>query len=226
MVRTKHVDARALRLAAVIVLPLIATGCATPRTQLEWGTQKGPTVAKVVPKPRPECPYTDSSRCTQTAAAATPRARPAWYQPQQRPAENYDYGENRFIWPVQGRVLAEFGARQGGERNDGINIEASYGTPIYAASDGTVSYSGNELRNYGNLMLVRHDSGFVTAYAHADHFVVGKSERVRRGQIIGYVGKTGDVSSPQLHFELRKGTRGEQPVNPRLFLGPLQVAQR
>jgi len=189
-------------LAAVVVLPLIATGCATPRTQLEWGTQKGPTVAKVVPKPRPECPYTDGSRCAQTAAATTPKARPAWYQPQQRPAENYNYGENRFIWPVQGRVLAEFGARQGGERNDGINIEASYGTPIYAASDGTVSYSGNELRNFG------------------------KSEHVRRGQIIGYVGKTGDVSSPQLHFELRKGTRGEQPVNPRLFLGPLQVAQR
>jgi murein DD-endopeptidase MepM/ murein hydrolase activator NlpD len=75
-------------------------------------------------------------------------------------------------------------------------------------------------------MLLTHNSGYVTAYAHADHFVVAKGEYVSKGQIIGYVGKTGDVASSQLHFELRKGLRGEQPINPRPYLGPLQVAQR
>jgi len=122
--------------------------------------------------------------------------------------------------------VEEFGSYPGGERNNGINIETMHREPIRAAADGTVSYSGNELRGYGNLALIRHDNGYITAYAHADEFIVGKGDRVARGQVIGYVGRTGDVRSPQLHFELRRGTHGETPVDPRPYLGPLQVAYR
>lgn len=227
MVRTdKHTGA--VTLIAIIALPLLLAGCATPRTQLEWGTRRAPepvkTAAVVKPTPRPHYSSDDDDRYVSNTPV--PRSRPARYQPQERQVDRPVYGDASFIWPVKGRVLSEFGARQSGERNDGINIAAAEGTPIYAAADGSVSYSGNELRNYGNLMLVRHSNGYVTAYAHADHFIVAKGDHVSKGEVIGYVGQTGDVSRPQLHFELRKGTRGEVPVNPRAYLGPLQVAQR
>lgn len=128
----------------------------------------------------------------------------------------------KFIWPVRGRVVSEFGAHDNGERNYGINIAAPELEPIHAAADGSVSYVGNELRGYGNLMLIKH-SGYVTAYAHADHFVAEKAQWVKRGQVIGYVGTTGDVRTPQIHFEIRRGPRGETPLNPRAILGPEQL---
>jgi murein DD-endopeptidase MepM/ murein hydrolase activator NlpD len=120
-------------------------------------------------------------------------------------------------------VIADYGSTLGGERNDGINIAASYGTPIRAAADGVVSYAGNDLKSYGNLVLIKHDDNYVTAYAHAERVLVGRGDRVAKGQVIGYAGNTGDVSSPQLHFEIR---RGVSPINPRPLLGPLQVAMR
>lgn len=142
-------------------------------------------------------------------------------------ARNDSYDRNaRFQWPVRGRVLSDFGSNGGGERNNGINIAADERTPIRAAADGSVSYAGNELRNYGNLVLIKHENGYVTAYAHADEFVVGKGQWVSKGQVIGYVGMTGDVRSPQLHFELRRGPHGETPVDPRPLLGSMQLANR
>ena len=119
------------------------------------------------------------------------------------------------MWPLDGVVLSSFGARQNGERNDGINISATGGEEIRAAAAGTVTYVGNELKGYGNLVLIRHDNGFITAYAHADRVTVNKGDRVRQGQVIAYAGATGDVSEPQLHFELRHGTT---PVDPRPYL--------
>ncbi len=95
------------------------------------------------------------------------------------------------------------GATATGERNDGINIAAAQGTPVRAAASGTVSYCGNELRGYGNLVLIKHDNGYITAYAHVDSFVVGRSDRVVAGQVIA-AGASGDVTSPQLHFEIRR----------------------
>ena len=121
----------------------------------------------------------------------------------------------KFVWPVSGRVIADFGAGTNGERNDGINILAPRGTPFRAAGAGTVTYVGNELRGFGNLLLIRHDNGYVTAYAHADRIIVQRGERVAEGQIVGEVGATGDVSEAQLHFEIRDGTR---PVNPTAHL--------
>lgn len=120
-----------------------------------------------------------------------------------------------FAWPVEGQVISPFGRVGNGERNDGINIAASAGTPICAAAAGTVTYVGNELKGYGNLVLIQHDDGYVTAYAHAQSISVARGDRVEKGQIIGLAGATGDVNRPQLHFEIR---RGVQPLNPRLML--------
>jgi len=125
----------------------------------------------------------------------------------------------RFLWPVEGPVLSPYGKRATGEKNDGINIAVSRGTPIKAADSGTVIYAGNELKGYGNLVLIRHESGYVTTYAHADRLAVERGARVARGQTIAYAGSTGDVTQPQVHFEVR---RGSQPVDP----GPFLVASR
>jgi murein DD-endopeptidase MepM/ murein hydrolase activator NlpD len=116
-----------------------------------------------------------------------------------------------FRWPARGRIVAGFGRRPNGEQNDGINIALPEGTPIKAAESGTVIYAGNELTGFGNLVLVRHADGWVTAYAHAKEITVARGAEVRRGQVIGTVGATGAVNQPQLHFELRKGST---PVDP------------
>lgn len=117
-----------------------------------------------------------------------------------------------FLWPVRGKVVSGFGSKAKGLRNDGINIAAPAGAPIRAAQDGVVVYAGNELRGFGNLILVRHDDGYVTAYAHADRLLAQRGDKVRRGQIIARVGSTGSVASPQLHFEIRQGKRAHDPV--------------
>jgi murein DD-endopeptidase MepM/ murein hydrolase activator NlpD len=120
-----------------------------------------------------------------------------------------------FAWPLTGRVIADFGANAKGGKNDGINIAAAWGTPIRASAAGTVTYAGNELKDYGNLVLVKHSGGYTTAYAHAERLVVARGDAVKSGQVIGYTGQTGDVSTPQLHFEIRSAT---MPVNPRSYL--------
>lgn len=135
----------------------------------------------------------------QASAAAEAPARAASAEPQ-------------FRWPVRGRVVAGFRAGS----NDGIKLSVPQGTPIKAAEDGVVAYAGNELRGYGNLVLVRHSNGYVTAYAHNSSIAVRRGEQVRRGQTIAAAGQTGNVSSPQLHFEIR---RGATPVDPMTFLG-------
>ena len=126
-----------------------------------------------------------------------------------------------FPWPVRGRVLAGYGAREGGGHNDGINIAAPRGAPVRAVDAGVVAYAGNELRGYGNLVLVKHDNGFITAYAHCDELLVKRGDKIGRGQVIAKVGATGGVAEPQLHFELRRGKRA---VDPREFLAPAPSA--
>ncbi|HUB96479.1 MAG TPA: LysM peptidoglycan-binding domain-containing M23 family metallopeptidase [Stellaceae bacterium] len=116
-----------------------------------------------------------------------------------------------FIWPVHGHVLASFGESAQGTHNDGIDIAAPEGTPVLAAAAGEVAYAGNELKGYGNLILVKHDNGFVTAYAHNASLLVKRGDRVARGQPIAKVGATGAVDQPQLHFEIRRGTRALDP---------------
>jgi murein DD-endopeptidase MepM/ murein hydrolase activator NlpD len=120
-----------------------------------------------------------------------------------------------FRWPVHGRVITAFGQTVNGAQNDGINLAVPEGTPVKAAEDGVVAYAGNELKGYGNLVLVRHSNGFVTAYAHASELAVKKGETIKRGQVIGKAGATGNVNAPQLHFEVRKGAT---PVDPMQYL--------
>jgi len=120
-----------------------------------------------------------------------------------------------FAWPVNGTVISDFGTTANGGKNDGINIAANMDAPIRASAPGTVTYAGNELKNYGNLVLVKHSNGYTTAYAHADRLIVSRGDFVAKGQVIGYVGQTGDVSKPQLHFEIRSATT---PVNPHSYL--------
>ena len=113
--------------------------------------------------------------------------------------------------PVTGPVVSGFGSKAGGLHNDGINIAAAAGTPVRAAEDGVVSYVGDEIGGYGNLVLLRHANGWVTAYAHNARNLVARGQMVLRGDVIASVGASGGVSRPQSHFELRLGTMAIDP---------------
>ncbi len=127
-------------------------------------------------------------------------------------------GSLAFRWPVKGRVISNYGSKPNGQQNDGINIAVPENTAVKAAEDGTVAYAGNELKGYGNLVLVRHANGYVTAYAHNSEILVHRGEAVKRGQVIAKAGQTGGVASPQVHFEIRKGSN---PVDPSKYLTSL-----
>jgi murein DD-endopeptidase MepM/ murein hydrolase activator NlpD len=157
-------------------------------------------VAQVKPvKPVPVPQATASIPAEKPVAAAQPA-----------PLEAAKPGAPEFRWPVKGRIIQDFG-----QNSDGINISVPEGTEIKAAENGVVAYAGNELKGYGNLILIRHADGYVTAYAHARDLSVKRGDTVRRGQTIATAGQTGNVTSPQLLFEVRKGAT---PVNPRQFL--------
>lgn len=127
----------------------------------------------------------------------------------------------KFLWPLRGQLIDGYGSKDGGLHNDGINIAAPRGTPIHAADNGVVAYVGNELRGFGNLILIKHAGGWVTAYAHTDEILVRRGATVQRGQVVARTGNSGNVSRPQLHFEIRQGTRA---VDPMRLLGPPQNA--
>jgi murein DD-endopeptidase MepM/ murein hydrolase activator NlpD len=127
----------------------------------------------------------------------------------------------QFQWPIEGgKILSRFGSKGTGKFNDGINIAAPQGEPIWASADGVVVYSGNELKGYGNMVIIRHNDDWMTAYAHADDITVRKNDMVKQGDIIGYVGRSGGVDQAQLHFGIRQG---REPVNPEQYL-PNQFA--
>jgi murein DD-endopeptidase MepM/ murein hydrolase activator NlpD len=219
------------RVGAVLLAAAFLSGCATPKpepnvfvwnlksdrrvhhhTQVASSTHRTWTVSNTRHQPGW---YTPPTPQNQVAVKPLPAARDD-VTPQQTAL---DTGTVRFAWPVRGRIISDFGTNQNGERNDGINIATDLGAPIHAAASGTVTYAGNELKGYGNLILIRHDDGYVTAYAHAEKMLVTRNDSVVQGQVIGYAGDTGDVTEPQLHFEIRHGV---EPVNPR----PLLVASR
>ena len=160
--------------------------------------------------------WTPSSQPAQVLAAMPPPAVPGPI-PEAPPRAG-----DKFLWPVDGELLLNFGPKQGGLHNDGINIAAPRGSPVLAAENGVVAYVGNELRGFGNLLLIKHDDGWMTAYAHNEAILVGRGARVERGQIVARVGDSGNVVTPQLHFEIRRGTRAVDPAN---LLAPRQSAQ-
>jgi murein DD-endopeptidase MepM/ murein hydrolase activator NlpD len=175
------------------------------------------------PAPRAEPPATTAAlpkaqnlataEAPRSARVASPAAPPA--QETAIKATEPASAAAGFRWPVRGRVIAGFGPKANGLQNDGINVAVPEGTPVKAAEDGVVAYAGNELKGYGNLVLVRHSNGFVTAYAHASEVLVKRGDTVKRGQVIAKSGQTGSVTAPQLHFEIRKGAT---PVDPSQYL--------
>lgn len=230
---TMELSARKLVLAAMLA-PWIA-GCMpdNPQTVFNWDVKDtashaparnnaklyayrdmGPRVP--VPTPRPDPDYVRAD----AAPYRTPKRAESYtrsYLPSHSHAQGGADASLAFAWPVKGSVISDFGSTADGSRNDGINIATRMDAPIRAAASGSVTYAGDELKDYGNLVLIRHADGYVTAYAHADRLVVQRGDLVAKGQVIGYAGKTGDVNSPQLHFEIRHETT---PVDPR----PLLVA--
>ena len=124
-------------------------------------------------------------------------------------------GKVKFGWPVKGKIISSFGVKGGGIKNDGINIAVKKGTAIKSAEAGVVVYAGNELKGYGNLLLIRHEKEFMSAYAHADKLLVKTGDVVAKGDKIATVGMTGNVQQPQLHFEIRKKTKS---VDPKKYL--------
>ncbi|MBQ1927508.1 MAG: peptidoglycan DD-metalloendopeptidase family protein [Alphaproteobacteria bacterium] len=120
---------------------------------------------------------------------------------------------SKFSWPVRGKILSNFGAKDGGLYNDGINISAAFDSTVSAAENGVVAYAGNEVRGMGNLIIIQHSDGWMTVYAHLNSMSVRRGARVSVGQKIGTVGQTGKVSVPQLHFEIRNGTKAHNPIN-------------
>ncbi len=143
-----------------------------------------------------------------------------------RPAEVPDppaRSAGRFAWPLRGEILTGYGPQPDGLHNDGLNIAAGRGTPVKAAANGVVAYVGNELRGFGNLVLVKHADSWITAYAHLDTILVERGEKVARGETIARVGSTGGVTRPQLHFETRRGT---DAVDPKDMLGPTTARRK
>lgn len=120
-------------------------------------------------------------------------------------------GNAKFRWPVTGRIIAPYGKRPDGTSNDGINLAVPMGAEVHAAEAGVVAYAGSEIKGFGNLLLIRHDNGWVSAYAHNDQLLVRRGDTVKRGQVIAKAGKSGSVEQPQVHFELRQGSK---PVDP------------
>jgi murein DD-endopeptidase MepM/ murein hydrolase activator NlpD len=175
---------------------------AKPHTKDQPKAEKAPVVATTEPaKPAHKKPETDMTPTGDVAAAA--------------PSGEGKASENgQFRWPARGRIIQGF--KSGG--NDGINIALPEGTSVRAAEDGKVAYAGSALKGYGNLVLIRHSNGFVTAYANNGELNVKSGDAVKRGQVIAKSGQTGDVASPQLHFELRKG---QTPVDPTNYLAGL-----
>lgn len=120
-----------------------------------------------------------------------------------------------FRWPVKGKIVAKFGPRPDGSHNDGIDIAVPLGTDVVATEDGIIAYAGNELKGYGNLILIRHDDNWVSAYAHNEQMLVKRGDKVKRGQVIAKAGKSGNIEQPVVHFELRQGSK---PVDPTKHL--------
>jgi murein DD-endopeptidase MepM/ murein hydrolase activator NlpD len=192
---------------------LIIPGRPAAPAQAAAAAKPEPVQALAQPKAPPAAPQKLAAvEPTQTARALTPVTQAPDVDSGTKTADASSPG---FRWPVRGRIIAGFGPKTNGQQNDGINLAVPEGTPVKAAEDGVVAYAGNELKGYGNLVLVRHPNGYVTAYAHASEVLVKRGDTIKRGQVIARSGQTGTVTSPQLHFEIRKGSA---PVDPTQYL--------
>jgi murein DD-endopeptidase MepM/ murein hydrolase activator NlpD len=229
--------ANAAAAAATPEAPL-SVGVDTPvdAKRVRTTTVRGDLAARrAPPAPGPSAPSPAAAlapaQSATVAAAALPPAKPAEIpfvgapdQPNNRPVapkavadEINNFGTLSFVAPVRGPIIMGFGRTDNGRQNEGIDYAVPEGTDIHAAEDGVVIYAGDDSKGYGNLLLVRHVNGFVTSYAHASELLVKTGDSVVRGQIIAKAGRTGNIPTPRLHFEIRKET---VPVDPMRYLSP------
>lgn len=204
------VDARKMRPGMILKVP---SGAGAAPSAAAAGSEP-PRAATVPATPAPAAPSGGVKLLNPPADAQAPGKESAVPGPKVAvlgPAPLPAGAAGKFRWPARGTVLAGFGKRPDGAHNDGINIAVPAGTDITAADAGTVAYAGSEIKAYGNLILIRHDGGWVTAYAHAEQILVKRGDAVTRGQVIAKSGATGTVDQPQVHFELRQGSK---PVDP------------
>lgn len=161
--------------------------------------------------PRPQTPPP-----APVAAAPPPAPRPSIIPtaPPSTATDIVSAGRGKFIWPISGRQLTAFGARGGNQVSNGLNIAAASGTSVKAAAPGQVIYAGDEVQGFGNLVLVEHENGFVSVYAHLSKALVAMRQQVSQGQPIGEVGQSGGVSEPQLYFEMRHRPTARDPHKP------------
>ena len=203
---------RSSRSASTVRSPTVST---TPFPQVQGSRQRVQALQTTKTKLRPDQKKpAQLSRVERAPPKALPRVKTAARPIRTEPKLSYR-STRGFMWPLRGRLISSFGAKAKGLQNDGINIAAPLGTPVRAAKGGVIAYAGNELRGFGNLLLIKHANGWVTAYAHNSKILVKRGDKVGKGQIIARVGKTGAVSKPQLHFEMR---RGKRPVDPKRYL--------
>lgn len=185
--------------------PVVAAAKPAPALKPSVGAQPSEQAfaakpAAPVVAPAPKAAKTEADDSVKTAALKVD------------PAPAAEPAGPSFRWPARGRVISAYGSKSSGASNDGVNISVPEGTDIKASDDGVVAYSGSELKGFGNLVLIRHSNGWVTAYAHNSALNVKRGDTVRRGQIIAKSGATGNVNSPQLHFEVRKGAQTVDPL--------------
>lgn len=194
--------------------------------QVSVASEKKAVTKPVVAKVTAEKPKADSKKTTKQAEKQKPMKKTEAKKQSSKPKQTAKTQQtksqtqsvptrssSKFTWPVRGTILSHYGAKSGGLYNDGINISAAAGTSVVASENGVVAYAGNEVRGMGNLIIIQHADGWMTVYAHLNSMAVRRGSRVSVGQKIGTVGQTGKVSKPQLHFEIRKGTKSYNPTN-------------
>ena len=153
-----------------------------------------------------------ASRADKTPAKTTQKTKISSNPKQQLP-KIASRSSSKFSWPIRGKILSQYGSKNNGLFNDGINIAAAQGAAVKAAENGVVAYAGNEVKGMGNLVIIQHSDGWMTIYAHLDSMSVKRGSKVSVGGVIGKIGKTGKVDKPQLHFEIRKGTKAYNPIS-------------
>ena len=172
------------------------------------------------PAPRPYTPPPQARPTTPAPATSGPPQAPV-SAPTAADAQISELGRGRFVWPLQGQIISDYGPKGGGQRNDGLNIAATAGAPVRAAAAGDVVYAGDQVPGFGNLVLVKHADGWVTAYGHLGRVDVKMQQKIAQGQQIGQAGSSGGVSTPQLHFEIRYAPsplERARPIDPKLVL--------
>ncbi|MGH6907349.1 MAG: peptidoglycan DD-metalloendopeptidase family protein [Aestuariivirga sp.] len=178
------------------------------------GTGNVAAVAKTNPKSQAKLDVADAESSVSDDETAAEKPEATEQLAAAKPIAEVPAGETPIgmRWPVRGKIISSYGSKPNGLKNEGINIAVPEGASVRAAESGIVAYAGNELKGYGNLVLIRHDGGYVTAYAHAKELFVKRGDTVKRGDVIAKAGQTGSVSSPQLHFEVRKGATAMDPL--------------